>query len=123
MIDAELGLGRHLEMIPDLERLVQEDPLQERRWAQLMLALYRAGRQSDALRAYRRAAEVLGEELGIEPGPDLYQLEERILLQDPTLLSTEEETTPPTNLERVVTSFVGRERELGRLAELLWHGR
>jgi predicted ATPase/DNA-binding SARP family transcriptional activator len=119
LIDAELGLGRHLEMIPELERLVQEDPLQERRWAQLMLALYRAERQSDALRAYRRAAEILGEELGIEPGPDLYNLEERILLQDPTLSPTEEETTPPTNLERVVTSFVGRERELGRLAELL----
>ncbi len=119
LIDAELGLGRHLEMIPDLERLVQEDPLQERRWAQLMLALYRAGRQSDALRAYRRASEALGEELGIEPGPDLYNLEERILLQDPTLSLVMEEATPPTNLERVVSSFVGRERELERLAELL----
>ena len=119
VIDAELGLGRHLDMIPELERLVQDDPLQERRWAQLMLALYRAGRQGDALRAYQRAAKVLGEELGIEPGPDLYELEERILLQDPALSITVEETTPPTNLERVVTSFVGRERELGRLAELL----
>lgn len=119
LIDAELALGHHLEMIPELERLVQEDPLQERRWAQLMLALYRGGRQSDALRAYRRASETLGEELGIEPGPDLYNLEERILLQDPTLSLAAEEADPPTNLERVVTSFVGRQRELERLAELL----
>ncbi len=119
LLDAELALGHHLGMIPELERLVESDPLQERRWGQLMLALYRAGRQSDALRAYRRATDVLGEEMGIEPGPDLYNLEERILLQDPTLTLVADDTNPRTNLERSVSSFVGRETELGRLAELL----
>ncbi len=119
LIDAELALGHHLEMIPELERLVEEDPLRERRWAQLMLALYRGGRQSDALRAYRRVSEILGEELGIEPGPDLYNLEERILLHDPSLTLVVDDMEPRTNLERAVSSFVGRRRELERLIELV----
>ncbi len=119
LIDAELALGNHLEVIPRLERLVEEEPLRERHWAQLMLALYRAGRQSDALRAYRRVRDVLGEELGIEPGPDLYDLEERILLHDPTLDLVPSGDRPPTNLERAVTSFVGRRDELDRLVELV----
>lgn len=119
LIDAELALGHHLEMTPELERLVQEDPLHERRWAQLMLALYRGGRQADALRTYRRVSDVLGEELGIEPGPDLYNLEERILLQDPSLALVVDDAAPRTNLGRAVTSFVGRQPELERLTELI----
>ncbi len=119
LIDAELALGNHLEMIPKLEKLVEEDPFSERTWARLMLALYRGGRQSDALRAYRRVADILGEELGIEPGPELYNLEERILLQDPSLTRETDGASPRTNLERPVTSFVGRRREIERLIELV----
>jgi DNA-binding SARP family transcriptional activator/tetratricopeptide (TPR) repeat protein len=81
LFDARLALGEHAAMIGDLEAAVRADPLRERRWAQLMLALYRTGRQADALRAYRRLTTVLGEELGIGPSRDLRDLEEAILLQ------------------------------------------
>jgi len=84
-IEAELALGRHLELVPELETLVATEPLRERFQAQLMLALYRAGRQSEALDAYRAAREVLVEELGIEPAPPLRELERAILAQDPSL--------------------------------------
>ncbi len=76
-IEADLLLGRHAELIGELEALVQEHPLRERLWAQLMTALYRAGRQADALRAYQRARTILAEQLGIDPGPELRQLERR----------------------------------------------
>ena len=62
---------------------MQEHPLRERLWAQLMIALYRGGRQGEALRAYQRARTVLGEELGIDPGPELKRLEAAVLAQDP----------------------------------------
>jgi DNA-binding SARP family transcriptional activator len=84
-IDAELALGRHDEAVPELEELVIEHPLRERVRAQLMLALYRGGRQADALDVYRRARELLVSELGIEPGPALRELERRILDQDASL--------------------------------------
>lgn len=119
LIDAELELGRHLEVIPRLEHLVDAEPLRERRWAQLMLALYRGGRQSDALRAYRRVSKILGEELGIEPGPELYTLEERILLHDPSLEISTDAHASSGNLERAATSFIGRRREIERLIELV----
>ena len=83
--DAELRAGRGAELVPELEQLVTEHPLRERLIAGLMLALYRAGRHADALAAYRAARERLGEELGLEPGPDLRELERRILQHDPTL--------------------------------------
>jgi DNA-binding SARP family transcriptional activator len=84
-IEAELALGRHLELVAELETLVATEPLRERFRAQLMLALYRAGRQSEALDAYRAAREALVEELGIEPAPPLRELERAILTQDPSL--------------------------------------
>ena len=84
-IDADLELGRHAELVPELEALVDAQPLRERPRAQLMLALYRAGRQADALAAYRAARETLVEELGIDPGPALRELEAAILLQDESL--------------------------------------
>lgn len=78
-IDAELALGRHDELIVGLEELVAEHPLRERLRAQLMLALYRCGRQADALEVYRHTRAELSAELGLEPGPELKDLESAIL--------------------------------------------
>jgi YVTN family beta-propeller protein len=84
-IDAELALGRHASLVPELERLVKEHPSRERLQGQLMLALYRSGRQAQALEAYQRARRALDEQLGIEPGPALRELERLILNQDESL--------------------------------------
>jgi YVTN family beta-propeller protein len=84
-IDADLALGRHAVVVGELEALVREHPYQERLRGQLMLALYRCGRQADALAAYRAARELLVDELGIEPSRPLQGLEQRILRQDATL--------------------------------------
>jgi DNA-binding SARP family transcriptional activator len=81
-VDCELALGRHERVVAELEALVAEHPLRERLHGQLMLALYRSGRQADALAAYRDARRGLVEELGIEPGPELRELEQAILRQD-----------------------------------------
>ena len=82
-IEADLALGHHADLVGELEALVQADPLREGPRRQLMLALYRSGRQADALATYREAREVLAEELGIDPGPELQALELAILNQDP----------------------------------------
>jgi len=84
-IDAELALGSHAELVGELEQLVAEHPLQERLRGQLMLALYRSGRQAEALDVYRATRDRLVEELGIEPTPALHQLERAILAQDSSL--------------------------------------
>lgn len=84
-IDAELELGAHADLVGELDSLVERHPLRERLWAQLMLALYRAGRQADALTAYRRAHGVFAEELGVEPGVVLRELQRAMLVQDPAL--------------------------------------
>jgi YVTN family beta-propeller protein len=84
-IDADLALGRHALLVPELEALVARHPVRERLRGQLMVALYGAGRQADALETYRDASRLLDEELGIAPGPALRELERRILLQDPEL--------------------------------------
>src|SRR6186997_1253879 len=84
-LEADLGLGRHDQVIGELETLVAENPLRERLRGQLMLALYRSGRQAEALKAFRQARETLVEELGIEPSPDLQRLEQSILRQDEEL--------------------------------------
>ncbi len=88
-IEADLALGRHAELVAELEALVQAERLRERPRAQLMLALYRSGRQADALAAYRDARETLVDELGIEPGHELRGLEAAILRQDESLLLEE----------------------------------
>ena len=80
--DALLATGRAAEIIGELEAAVAEAPLRERRWGQLMLALYRAGRQGDALGAYQRARTLLADELGVDPGPELRRLEAAIVAQD-----------------------------------------
>jgi YVTN family beta-propeller protein len=84
-IGADLALGRHASLVLELEALVAEQPYRERPRAQLMLALYRSGRQADALRAYQTARRTLGDELGLEPGPELRELEAAILRQDAAL--------------------------------------
>ena len=84
-IDADLALGLHNGLVGELQALVAEYPFHERFRAQLMLALYRSGRQADALRAFTAARQFLGEELGVDPGPELRQLEDQILSHDPAL--------------------------------------
>jgi DNA-binding SARP family transcriptional activator len=83
--DTELALGRHAMLIPELETIVAQHPFRERLCGQLMLALYRGGRQTEALATYRRIRRKLSDELGIEPNPILQQLQKAILRQDPTL--------------------------------------
>jgi predicted ATPase/DNA-binding SARP family transcriptional activator len=83
--DASLAAGEHAGAVADLEAAVAAEPLRERRWAQLMTALYRSGRQADALRAFQRLRTHLGEEIGIEPCAELAALEEAIVLQKPEL--------------------------------------
>ena len=89
-IDAELALGRHAGLVGELDALVARHPLRERLRGQLMLALYRSGRQAEALDGYRRLRAMLTTELGLEPSPALRELERRMLQQDPRL-----ELTPP----------------------------
>ena len=84
-VQADLEAGRQAELVPELQQLTQEHPWRERLHAQLLLALYRSGRQADALAAYQRARETLVEELGIEPGPELAELQQAILGHDASL--------------------------------------
>jgi DNA-binding SARP family transcriptional activator/ABC-type branched-subunit amino acid transport system substrate-binding protein len=84
-IDADLALGEHAALVSELESLVREHPLRERLHQQLLLALYRSGRQADALEHYQSARRALIDQLGIEPGPALRELERSILAQDPSL--------------------------------------
>ncbi len=83
--EADLALGRHGELVDELEALCRQHPLRERLWELLILALYRAGRQAEALRAYTEIRDHLVDELGIDPGPALRELEARVLAQDPSL--------------------------------------
>src|SRR5215212_4271898 len=85
LMEARLGLGRHTDVLSELEGLTAEEPLREEWWRLLMLALYRAGRQAEALAAGRRARALLAEELGSEPGPGLRAMEAAVLAQDPAL--------------------------------------
>ena len=85
-IEADLALGRDSALVAELETLVRDHPLRERFWAQLMLALYRSGRQAESLRAFQSARAHLVDHLGIEPGAELQELEAQILDHDPSLL-------------------------------------
>ena len=118
LMDAKLALGGHAEVVGQLGVLIGEHPYRERFRAQLMLALYRCDRQVDALQAYQDARRVLVEELGIEPGEHLRELERAILAQDPGLAWETAEgqaaTEPAPWSAR--GAFVGRERELAELA-------
>ena len=112
-IDAELATGRHADVVEDLAALVAEHPVRERFHAQRITALYRCGRQADALRAYQQAREVLAEELGLGPGVELQALERAVLTQDPALASPVPlaPAAPAIALPVPLTSFVGRAAE------------
>ncbi len=118
-IAAELELGEHPRLVGELEALVSEHPLREGFTAELMLALYRSGRQADALEVYRHASELLRHELGLEPSPQLRELERSILSHDPTVASPRAAPAPPANLPVPATPFVGRRHELAELVALL----
>jgi DNA-binding SARP family transcriptional activator len=121
-IDADLALGRHVELVPELEALVSKHPLRERLRAQLMLALYRTGRQAEALEAYRAARQTLLTELGIEPSRALHDLERAILEHDialegstPTAAPVAAATAPPPG-RSASPPLVGRTEQLALLA-------
>jgi DNA-binding SARP family transcriptional activator len=115
-IDADLALGRHDELAPELEALVTKHPLRERLRGQLMLALYRAGRQAEALEAYRSGRRTLLAELGIEPGRALRELEQAILAQVPALEVAPRQPHPVQRPGRAAaTPLEGRGEELGVL--------
>ncbi len=127
-IDAELALGRQARVVGEIERLIALHPFRERLRSQLMLALYRSGRQAEALAAYREAHRALVEELGIEPSPALQGLELAILAQDPELLVPSREQSPvgapeqnaaAGNLQPELTSLIGRESDIERITELV----
>jgi predicted ATPase/DNA-binding SARP family transcriptional activator len=116
-IEAELALGLHAEVIAELEALITRYPLRERLRGQLMLALYRSGRQAEALEAYREARSYLIEELGLEPGPSLQRLQQQILGQDALLAPPR--ATKAALLPAPPTPLLGRERELAEVAQLI----
>ncbi len=123
-IETDLALGASAELVPELELLVGQYPLREHLRAQLMLALYRSGRQADALAAYRDARSALVETLGIEPTLALRQLERAILDQDPALdialrLPVTEVVRRRPSFQGRSSSFVGRTRELQEIRTLL----
>ena len=113
-IEAELALGRHDTVVADLDRLTSEQPLREHLRGLQMLALYRAGRQADALRAFQLARSYLGDELGLEPGTELQELEAAILRQDPSLNAPARGVDLPSrwNIPEAISSFVGRTEEI-----------
>ncbi len=115
-IEAELSLGRHAALVPELERLVGEEPLRERLWRQLVLALYRSEREAEALAAYRRARTFLSEQLGLEPSEELRALERAVLRHEVARPAPAEERH---NIPAQLTSFIGRDEELAELEGLL----
>ena len=116
-IEADLASGHADEVVDELEALLVEHPFRERLWQHLMLALYRAGRQADALAAYHRAREALDEQLGIEPGAELQELEAAILRQD--VPRTADRRQPMLGVPAPLTSFVGRSSEVREIVALL----
>ena len=116
-VEADLAAGRHADVVAELQHLVAEHPAREQLVAHLMLALYRCGRQAEALEAYRDAYRMLLDEIGVEPGPRLRELHAALLRQDPAL-------DPPAATELpeldplIATPFVGRDREFAALREL-----
>ena len=123
-VEADLAAGRHAELIPELQQVTIEHPWRERLHGQLMLALYRGGRQADALESYRNAREKLSEELGIEPGPELHDLHQAILVHDPALrpMGSEVGSAPGSALPLAPNRTIGRGGDLRAVAERLRSG-
>jgi len=116
-VEADLAAGRHAEVVGELQQLVDDNPLREQLAGQLMLALYRCGRQTEALEVYARARRVLVEEVGIEPGPQLRELHEAILRQDVALQARPGEAELPPALDPAsARPLVGRDEELAWLS-------
>jgi DNA-binding SARP family transcriptional activator/streptogramin lyase len=105
-IDSDLALGRHAQLVPELEGLVREHQLRERLRGQLMIALYRSGRQAEALDVYRTGRRLLDEELGLHPGEELRRLERAILEQDPSLAAPAGQPTERRQPAQVPTGTV-----------------
>jgi DNA-binding SARP family transcriptional activator/tetratricopeptide (TPR) repeat protein len=128
-IEAELELGRHLELVGELRQLVTEHPFRERLVAHSMRALYRSGQRADALEAYQRFHRRAVEELGIDPGPDLRQLHEQVLRDDPVLsdpggtdrrvVEPRPGVVVPQQLPAAASGFIGRAAELAWLDRLV----
>lgn len=129
-VEADLHLGRHEQLVPELRDLAQRYPLREHGHAQLMVALARCGRRAEALEAYRRARTALVGELGVEPGPQLRDLHRQILEGDPAVVSGSADTEPvrvsahgptvtPRQLPAAVAHFTGRADELRALTGLV----
>jgi DNA-binding SARP family transcriptional activator len=112
-IAADLALGRHGPLAAELRALTVEHPLRERLWAQLMHALYRDGRQAEALDTYRHARTTLVDELGLEPGPELQAMERRVLAQDPELAPPNQRdpsaASPATSVRSILILPVGED--------------
>ena len=117
--ETALALGEHREIVSALRATLDENPFRERVWGQLMLALYRGGRQADALETFQQARRILAEQLGLEPGPELRHLQEAILAHDPAIAPVPVAAPRRGNLRSPTTSFVDRERELAELVALL----
>jgi len=126
LVEAGLHLGRHTELLDDISVLAQEHPLDEELRAQWMLALYRSGRQSEALDVYQQTHRTLAQEIGVDPAPPLRELHQRILNADPTLTAVTaagtsaaaRELLVPSQLPASTRTFTGRTRELEQLLEL-----
>ncbi|MFD0199152.1 MULTISPECIES: AfsR/SARP family transcriptional regulator [Saccharothrix] len=123
-LDADLAAGRAAQVVPELRSLTREHPLRERFWGQLMEALSRSDRQAEALAAYRSVSGLLAEQLGVDPGPRLQELRQRILTAAPDVAEGAPSSAPravpaPRQLPTHTRLFVGRERELAALSALL----
>ena len=118
-VEAELAAGRHADLVSELEAAVAEQPLREHLHGQLMLALYRCGRQAEALEAYSVARRTLVEEIGVEPGKELRGLQRAILAQDPALDAPPGPEELPAALDGGSPLLAGRDRELAELIALL----
>jgi DNA-binding SARP family transcriptional activator len=121
-IEADLAVGRHADLVPELERLLAEHPAREVLYRHLMLALYRSGRQANALEVYRRARMRLMEELGLEPSQRLRALQAAVLRQDPAVAFEPPDLAARRHLPAQPNALVGRERELAELTDLVASG-
>jgi len=121
-IEADLALGRHAALVGELEARILEQPLRERLRAQLITALYRSGRQSEALDQYQSTRRMLADELGLQPSVELRELERMILAHDPALALAEPTGKPDSNLPLQPTPFIGRQREVVEIVELIRTG-